>query len=554
MKLWVVWLGCLLAAGIAKAQDIDYSYRGYSLFWVELTDKDQTPYSVFHPQEFLSPRALARRTRMGIGIEENDLPVDPAYIRNIEQMGASIHARSKWFNSLAIHTQDTALLKRINALPFVKRIRPLGYYRAVTNSKLDDKRPKINTKKHTSNYYGEAFNQIRMLGGDVLHSFGYTGEGVHVAVFDGGFTDVYRMRAFDSLYANHRLLGTHDFVENDEQVYESSHHGTNVLGTMATNMPYLMVGTAPEASYYLFKTEDVKGEFRIEEFNWVAALERADSLGVDVVNSSLGYTGFNDTLMSYKYAQLNGATALSSRGANIGASKGLLIVNSAGNEGSGPWHYIGTPADAPGVLAVAAVRPNGKRASFSSWGPTPDGRIKPDIAAQGRFTVVPAIHEYDVTRTNGTSFSSPVMAGMVASLRSAFPDLTGEQLKQAIRQSGSIATEPDSSLGYGIPNFFFAYISLLDASIILDQQGRLYYTPLPIDDQLHLFIERPKGTPVELRLYTPQMQRCYEQHLTIQSPLIEEIRLPNLENYTPGVYILELVVNHVPYWLKIVKE
>lgn len=554
MKVWVVLLGCLLAASFTKAQEIDYSYRGYSLFWVELTDKDQTPFSVFRPQEFLSPRALNRRQRMGIAIERNDLPIDPAYIQTIEQMGAPVHARSKWFNSLAIHTNDTALLQQINALPFVKRIRPLGYHRPIGQPELSDKRPKVNTKKHTNNYYGEALNQIRMLGGDVLHSFGYAGEGVHVAVFDGGFTDVHRMHAFDSLYAHDRLLGTHDFVENDEQVYESSHHGTNVLGTMATNMPYLMVGTAPEASYYLFKTEDVKGEFRIEEFNWVAALERADSLGVDVVNSSLGYTGFGDTLMSYKYHQLNGQTALISRGANVGASKGLLIVNSAGNEGSGSWHYIGTPADAPGVLSVAAVRPNGKRASFSSWGPTPDGRIKPDVAAQGRFTVVPSTNKYDISRTNGTSFSSPVMAGMVASLRGAFPQLTSEELKQAIRQSGSIATEPDSSLGYGIPNFFFAYISLLDASIILDQQGRLYYTPKLIQNQLHFFIEQPKGTPVAIHVYTPQMQRIHQQTLKIKGDFVEEIRLPNLDSYAPGVYVLELIVDNVPYWLKLVKD
>ena len=285
----------------------------------------------------------------------------------------------------------------------------------------------------------------------------------------------------------------------------------------------------------------------------MAALEWADSFGVDVVNSSLGYTGFNDTTMSYTYAQLDGQTALCSRGANVGASKGLLIVNSAGNEGSGPWHYIGTPADAPGVLAVAAVRPNGKRASFSSWGPTPDGRTKPDVAAQGRFTVVPAIGKYGVSRTNGTSFSSPVMAGMVAALRGAFPEASSIQLKEAIRQSGHLANAPDSSLGYGIPNFFFAYISLLEGSMIIDQNDQVYYTPIPIEKQLHLFIERHLGVTVELSVYTAQMQRCHHEVLEVKRQPIEEIRLEDIANYASGIYFLELKVGASTHWLKLVK-
>lgn len=553
MKTWVFCLSISLLGSLGLAAQ-DYNHHGHSLHWVELTNKDHTPYSVFRPQEFLSPRALERREKMGIVINEEDLPIDPKYIQVIEQLGAPIHARSKWLNSLAIHTTDTVVLAQIAALPFVKRVRPLGKHRPIGTPKLRDKRPNINTSKHKADYYGEAANQIRMLGGDVLHQFGYDGSGVQVAVFDGGFIDVYRMRAFDSLYVNHRLLGTHDFVEGDEQVYESSTHGTNVLGTMASNIPHLMVGTAPDASYYLFKTEDVRGEFRTEEFNWVAALERADSLGVDVVNSSLGYTGFNDTTMSYTYAQLDGQTALSSRGANIGASKGLVIVNSAGNEGAGPWHYIGAPADAPGVLSVAAVRPNGKRANFSSWGPTVDGRVKPDIAAQGRFTVIPSNTKYDISRTNGTSFSSPVMAGMVASLREAFPNVPSELLKQAIRQSGSIASAPDSSLGYGIPNFFLVYISLLETSIIIDQRGKLYYSPSLVGNDLHFFVERRTRTLVEINVYSPQFQRLYQEEFNTQRQPIEEIRLPQLGEYEPGVYLLNIKVDHVPYWLKLVKS
>lgn len=554
MKLFFL-LPLLCWSVISNAQKEDYNHHNHSLHWVELTDKNNTPYSVFRPQEFLSARALDRRQTMGIAIDAYDLPVTPTYVDAIVALGAPIHAKSKWLNAVAIHTTDEAVLQKIEALPFVKAVRPLGKFRVVGQPKLKKTSPKVDPQKHQIDYYGDAANQIKMLGGDLIHQYGYSGKGVHIAIFDGGFLSVHAMPVFDSMYAEDRLLGTHDFVEGDDMVYESSTHGTNVLGTMASKAPYLMVGTAPDASYYLFKTEDVRGEFRTEEFNWVAALERADSLGVDVVNSSLGYTGFNDTTMSYTYAQLDGKTALSSRGATIGASRGILVVNSAGNEGDGPWHYIGTPADAPGVFTIGAVRPNGKRASFSSWGPTPDGRIKPDVAAQGRFTVVPSINKYGVSRTNGTSFSSPVMAGMVASLKAAFPEETSEAIKQAIRKSGSQAAAPDSSLGYGIPNFFFAYTMLLDASIIITRDNQLYYTPKPIDKQLHVFVERNSTAPVDITIYNKLMQPQASLTTMAKGRTIGEIRIPDLADYPTGVYLIKMEIgNNKPFWLEMVKE
>ncbi len=537
-----------------NAQKNDYNHHGHSLHCIEFTDKKNSPFSVFRPQEFLSARALERRELQGIEIDENDLPVSPDYTEQIVALGAPVHAKSKWLNSLAVHTKDTLLLKKIAELPFVKAVYPLGKFRKAEKPKMNKKRPKVDPSKHEKDYYGQADNQIKMLGGDVLHSYGYTGKGVHVAVLDGGFLNVYRMPVFDSMFNENRLLGTHDFVQGDRFVYESSSHGCNVLSCMASKSPHLMVGTAPDASYYLFKTEDVKGEFRIEEFNWVAAVEYADSLGVEVINSSLGYTGFNDTTMSYKYHQLDGKTAMCSRGAEIGASKGILIVNSAGNEGSGPWHYIGTPADTRGVLSVAAVRPDGKRASFSSWGPTPDGRIKPDIAAQGRHTVVASMTKYDIQRTNGTSFSSPVMAGMVASLKQAFPDRNSEEIKNAIRMSGSIASQPDSSLGFGIPNFFFAYMAMLESSIIIDHRGELYYAPKIIDSQLHLFVEQRKATTIKLTLFNNFMQEKYMYEGFTKGNEIAEVKIPDLKDWPKGVYILKIEIGLNRFWLEMVKS
>jgi len=553
MKLFVIIILCALTIN-SYAQKKDYNHHGHSLHWVELTDKNNTPYSVFRPQEYLSAKALDRRELQGIEIDELDLPITPDYINQIVALGVTIQNKSKWLNSLAIHTTDEALLKKIATLPFVKSVKPLGKFRTVTKPKLRTDIPQFDASKHETDYYGLANNQIKMLGGDVLHNYGYTGKGVHVAIFDGGFLNVYRMPVFDSLNKNQRLLGTHDFVEGDDFVYESSSHGTNVLSCMGSKAPNLIVGTSPDAFFYLFKTEDVKGEFRTEEFNWVAALEHADSLGVEVVNSSLGYTGFNDSTMSYTYEQLDGKTALCTRGAEIGSSKGILVVNSAGNEGDGKWHYIGAPADAKGVLSIAAVRPNGKRASFSSWGPTTDGRIKPDIAAQGRFTVVASMNKYNVTRTNGTSFSSPVMAGMVASLKQAFPDRHTDEIKNAIRNSGSIASEPDSSLGYGIPNFFFAYMSLLDASIIIDHKGNMYYSPVPIKEQLHLFVEQNKETTIELTIYDKLFQEKYHFEGETPGNEITEVRIPNLADYPSGVYAVKIKIGPQPYWVEMVKE
>jgi hypothetical protein len=551
---FLLFFACILVSFSEQIIAQDYNHHNHSLHAVEFSDKKGTPYSLLKPQEYLSARALQRREVQGIEIDDFDLPISPTYIDAVLQKGVTLHGRSKWMNSLSIHCSDSSTLASIATLPFVRSVYPLGKFRPVKKPYKNPKKPRIDRSKHEKNYYGQAANQIKMLGGDLLHKLGFTGKDVQVAILDGGFLNVYRMPVFDSLFDNNRLLGSHDFVEGDEFVYESSGHGCNVLSCMGAKAPNLMVGTAPDASYYLFKTEDVKGEFRIEEFNWVAAIEYADSVGVDVVNSSLGYTGFNDTTMSYRYEQLDGQTALSSRGANIGASKGLIIVNSAGNEGDGPWHYIGTPADAPGVLSVAAVRPNGKRASFSSWGPTADGRVKPDVAAQGRYTVVASMNKYDIVRTNGTSFSSPVLAGMVASLRGAFPDLPSETIKNAIKFSGSMALKPDSSLGYGIPNFLFAYISLLESSIVIDYQDKLFYAPTIVKKNLHLFVEQQKNARIDIKVYNTLMQQQYSSTNYTEGSEIKEIKLAIVPKLKPGIYIVHIQVNKKHFWLEVIKE
>jgi len=296
----------------------------YNIFCLTLADKQSEEYSIFHPEEYLSARALERRAKQGIMIDETDLPVNPAYIETIESLGAEIHAQSKWLNSVAVYLKDTTLLDTLNKLPFVVASFPLGHKRA--KQEVPTKIPKpprdTNYTKVEHSRYGYADAQTRIFNGHLIHQFGYEGEDMHIAVFDGGFNYAHFIFAFDSLRNDERILGTRDFVEGDEYVYESANHGTTVLSTMAANIPNVLVGTAPKASYYLAKTEDVKGEFWIEGFNWVAAAEWADSLGVDVINSSLGYTRFNDSTMSYRYEDLNGHIAMITQGADMAAEKG----------------------------------------------------------------------------------------------------------------------------------------------------------------------------------------------------------------------------------------
>lgn len=541
-------LFALLSSELSFAQNFKHN-----VFMVSLTDKADSPYSALHPQDYLSVRSIERRKQQQIPIDEYDLPVNPNYIQQILDLGVELQHQSKWLNALAIYVEDTLVLDKIQNLPFVVGIQPLGKRRAAKEAKFFDHFPQEDYEKD-ENFYGAAFNQVGMLGGHLLHSLGHRGAPKRVAIFDGGFINVYRMPAFDSLFARNKILGTRDFVERDEYVYEGSTHGTNVLSCMAANLPYLIMGTAPDASYYLFKTEDVGGEFRIEEFNWVAAAEYADSLGVDVINSSLGYTGFNDKSMSYEYKDLDGKTAICTRGANIAVTRGMLVVNSAGNEGNGKWHYIGAPADAPNVISVGAVRGDGVKAGFSSFGPTADGRIKPNVSAQGHRARIASFRGYKVSSTNGTSFSSPIMAGMVTTLWGAFPEKTNWEIKDAIEAAGHQAMEPDSALGYGIPDFFRAYVSLMDAGFIVDDASGLSFgMPDIVRDRIDIMVQAAEDKKVKFTVFNKLEQPIYEFETEIKATQLLRLDIPELHKMEDGVYGLRVDVGINRYYSKIVK-
>ena len=387
-----------------------YKYR------VSFTDKSNSVYSTINPSAFLSQKAITRRINQGINITQEDLPVNKSYLDSLITKGVLVYNSSKWFNSCVIGVNDTNLMPAITALPFVSSVVKVVAFnnKKKKNTKPSDasvvKSSKVffnpditpnfilgnkqqykydKTKQSGRNInYGVSLTQIDMMNGTFLHNQGYMGNGMTVAILDGGFWGVNLLNAFDSLWANGQILGTRDFVEPGGNVFDQATHGMMVLSEMGAYLPGELVGTAPKANFWLIRTEDVNSENLIEEDNWAAGAEFADSLGADIISSSLGYTTFDDTLMNHKYQDLDGKTARVSIAATTAARKGILVVNSAGNSGSSPWRYVGTPGDADSIITVGAVDAQGAYALFSSQGPTSDGRIKPTVSAMGQGAIV----------------------------------------------------------------------------------------------------------------------------------------------------------------------
>lgn len=483
-------------------------------FFVEFADKISTPFSVNSPEQFLSQKAIDRRTAQGIAITEQDLPVDPNYVAQVAALADQVNFRSKWFNGVSILLVDSADIVQINALPFVVGSEPVtiltGKEPDLSKFGTNDPLPQGRLGENSVLLdYGTGTNQIEMIGGVGLHDQGYLGQGVTIAVLDAGFQNADQLAVFDSLHNDGRVIATHDFVDGDENVYSGSFHGTQVLSTMASYYPQEFIGTAPKADYILCRTEASNSELIIEEYNWVAGAEFADSAGADIINSSLGYTDFDDPTMDHTYADLDGNTTPISRGADIAASKGILVVNSAGNSGQGTWFYLGAPSDGDSVMAVGAVDPNGLYAEFSSKGPSSDGDVKPNVAAQGSEAIIVnvSLQATETTQTaNGTSFSSPIIAGMSACLWQANPQLTNMELMDVIQQSASQYQNPDSLLGYGIPNFTMANLITFNDEILPESTDRdelITVYPSPFHDELNGAFYSSRRQDVTIRLIDP---------------------------------------------------
>lgn len=442
--------------GILEADMVSFPGGKCQMYRLYLKDKDldHTPFSVNRPSEYLSQRSIDRRKRQGIPVDLTDLPVAPAYEKQVAEAGIEIVGKSKWNNTLLIRIHKDKELRKLEGLEFItKRKKVFQAPDSVSQRMRSNVRNGLNEWSQGDEFYGAADAQLKSLNGKKLHENGYRGKGMMIAVFDGGFMNADKIPALHKI----KLAGVKDFVvPESKSVFGEMEHGTMVLSTMAANAPDFYVGVAPEAQYLLIRCEDERTESLAEEDYWASAAEYADSCGVDVINSSLGYHGFDDSSMDHHYYEQDGNTALISRTASMCADKGIVCVNSAGNDGMGSWKKINFPADAKDILTVGSINEHGMNAAFSAVGPTVDGRIKPDVMAFGSPTCV-ITGRGSIINDNGTSFSSPLVAGMVACLWQALPGKTAKQIIKLVKLAGDNQQHPDNVFGYGVPDFWKAY-------------------------------------------------------------------------------------------------
>lgn len=501
--------------------------------WVYFNVKNNSQSYYNNPLLMLSQRAIDRRTIQNIPLDSKDIPIDKALIDQIKSVsGITIMAKSKWLNALHIRGTQT-VINSLKSLSFVDKIdfanKALNSTaKIVGTSKIKDVEKDEEIKVDFA--YGNSANQIQMLRGDVLHKQNYTGGGKIIAVMDAGFPGVNTAQPFQRLRDNNRILGGYDFVARSTDFYTNDSHGTMVLSVMGGYKDGALVGTAPDASYFLFRTEDATSENPVEESYWVEAAEKADSLGVDVINTSLGYFEFDKTTYNHTYSEMDGKTAFMTRGAEIAFSRGMIVVVAAGNEGATVNPHIAVPADGISVLAIGAVTPTKTVTSFSSIGPSYDGRVKPDIMAQGQ-SVVLSDASGNIGTANGTSFSSPITAGLVACLWQAFPNKTNKEIRDLIIKSADRYTTPNNQYGYGIPDFGLALSNGLGNIDFL--KGNVFLYPNPTTD---LFTVSFNGylDAATLRVYSILGQKIKEQTITKTSPSI------SLKTLQSGIYIYEL--------------
>ena len=448
MRKLISFLAIALLATGASAQQDTLKYR------ISLKDKAATEYSLKKPEKYLSAKAIERRRKQNLPIDSTDLPVCRKYIDEIRKQGVKIVVTGKWDNFVTVSCNDTTLIDRIAALPFVLSTEKVWISPGAGKPSMATERDSVLNQPtiHPDSIYGRAITQIQMSNGDKLHEAGFKGQGMTIAVIDAGFHNVDKITAMQNI----RILGTKDFVNQQADIFAESSHGMSVLSCIGMNRTDIMTGTAPEASFWLLRSEDEYSEHLVEQDYWSAAVEFADSVGVDVINTSLGYYSFDDKSKNYKYRDLDGRHALMSRQASHIADKGMILVCSAGNSGAGSWKKITPPGDADNVLTVGAIDKRAVLATFSSVGNTADHRVKPDVVAVGVGSDVIRT-DGNQGRANGTSFSSPIMCGMVTCLWQACPTLTAKEVIELVRRSGDRAGFPDNIYGYGVPDMWKAY-------------------------------------------------------------------------------------------------
>jgi hypothetical protein len=510
-------------------------------YLITFKDKNNSPYSVSRPLEFLSQRSVNRRSKQKIAVSTRDLPVNPAYLTAIKQTGANVWFTSRWMNAALVQTTATNI-QNILKLSFVKGLEVNG---TIDNPAFRTGRvsAKFETSETQSLNYGLSKTQNEMIGVDKMHDLGFKGEGMMIGILDAGFNNANKVPALKALFDEKRIVGTYDFVQKETSVYEDDEHGTQVLSCMGAYVEGSMIGTAPKASFLLLRSEDNRpgDDYIIEEANWLFAAEYADSVGVDLINTSLGYNTFGDAKTNHTYADLNGNTTIAARAADWAAAVGIVCVVSAGNFGADSWKYIGTPADADSVIAVGAVSATKTLAYFSSLGIPTDKRIKPDLVAMGQSVAI-VNASGSVTTSAGTSFSAPILCGMLAGFWQANPSLTAMEVIDKAKKSGSQYDKPDDRMGYGIPNLF----KVLAVQGEMTELFKVY--PNPTKNEITLEVNNFVGKNYEANIIDISGRNYWNETLKNQVQTI------SLEKIPSGIYFLRVGNEDKSSVVKLLKE
>lgn len=570
----------------------------HKYYIIELTTKKGTPYQLSKPETFLSPKAIARKLQFKIPIDSTDLPVNPAFLNNIAALDLTIINSSRWMNQVFVKSTNEAIVAELSKFSFVKRCLDFS---ATTNPVIEAKSGRSpsttslihsssevvmvnnSSEKSTNNIiqvpaddtllqlngdqlptnvldYGKNAPQVQIHQGAYLHNAGFTGKGILIAVLDAGFKGYKTNSIFDSLNIQNRVLKEWDFVENESGVNEDDVHGMQCLSTLAANKPGTMIGTAPHADYLLFRTENAAHEMPYEEHTWLVAAEAADSAGADLITSSLGYVAFDNNHYSYSYAERDGSTSLISRAAKIAVTKGILVVNSAGNNGNqkDESRYISCPGDVAQVFTVGAVNVMGAAAGFSSIGPAYGGQIKPNVVSVGAAGVI-ANQSGSTTTGNGTSISAPNLAGLMACLWQAFPKATNMEIMDAVQKTADKYLTPNEKYGYGLPDFKLA------AELLQREETKKNYEhilgrsnikayPVPFLDELHLSFLAPTDGNINIRLIDVNGKHIENQMKLVKKDQYYTVHFKGLSNLQSGVYYVQTLDGKNNTMLPVMKQ
>ena len=520
-----------------------------NIYWVGFPDKSSNSFSIQHPEQYLSPKAIQRRLKQQISITEEDLPVSQHYVDSIKKTGAEILFPLKWLNGVVVKP-SVIQLEAIQKMKFP--ITVTSIYEEASGTPISGiQNHKTSTKiEFNKSYYGNGYSAITNISGNYLHQKGFMGQGMLIAIIDDGFSNADRMSIFSNAFSQNRVIATKDFVNPHSNIFTEDSHGTHVLSIIAANAPTFMVGTAPEANFVLLRSENFDSEQLVEEYYWSAAAEYADSIGADITNTSLGYTTFDVPSQNHTYSDLTGETTPISISCSIAAKKGMLMICSAGNEGSSTWKYISVPADAKGVLTVGSINLDSSLSTFSSIGPTADGRVKPDVVALG--TDVGIIGNLNSPSLgNGTSFSAPIITGMAACLWQAFPNLTSNQIREAIISTSSQYSNPNNSKGFGIPQARLAYYNLLEVT----GESRCIppdISPNPFSNGINITINAKSESETVVTIYTCTGELVFREQILIS--LTDNVIIPISKNLPKGIYIVNITCGECVWREKLVKQ